>query len=239
MIQRRLWQRWRHVFDLYVANSAAVERRLTEHGIGPTIVIWNGVPRRPPRPPLADPPVVGFVGRLSREKGVHVLLRAFAEARLSVPAARLLVVGDGPERGRLMAFARELGVGGAVRWTGHLDHEAMERALEAAWVQAVPSILEEPFGLVAAEAMMRGTAVAAAGHGGLSEIVRDGETGVLTTPGDPTALASALASLLGDRARCETMGQAGRAWARERLSLEACAERFLGVYGRIREEDAA
>jgi glycosyltransferase involved in cell wall biosynthesis len=239
MVQRRLWRRWRHVFDLYVANSAAMERRLVEHGIGPTIVIWNGVPRRSPRPPLADPPMVGFAGRLTHEKGVGVLLRAFAEARRSVRAARLVVAGDGPERAGLTALARELGVEGAVRWTGRLDHGAMERELESAWVQAVPSILEEPFGLVAAEAMMRGTAVVAAGHGGLAEIVKDGETGLLVAPNDPAALAGALVSLLGDRGRCEALGRAGHEWARERLSREACAERFLGAYGRIREESAA
>ena len=239
MAQRWLWQRWRDVFHLFVANSAAMERRLAEHGIGPTTVIWNGVPRRSPRPPLADPPVVAFAGRLTHEKGVEVLMRAFAEARRSIPTARLLVVGEGPERDRLIALARELGVETGVRWTGHLDRESMERELETAWVQAVPSILEEPFGLVAAEAMMRGTAVVAAGHGGLSEIVQPDETGLLVKPNDSDALAGALIALLGDRERSEEMGRAGRAWAWDRLSREACAERFLEAYKQIREGYAA
>lgn len=239
MAQRWLWERWRDVFHLFVANSATMERRLAEHGIGPTMVIWNGVPRRSPRPPLADPPVVAFAGRLSHEKGVAVLLRAFAEARRSIPAARLVVAGEGPERDRLIALARELGIETGVRWTGHLDREGMEHELETAWVQAVPSILEEPFGLVAAEAMMRGTAVVAAGHGGLSEIVQPDETGLLVKPNDSAALAGALIALLGDRERSEEMGRAGHAWAWDRLSREACAERFLGAYKRIREECAA
>ena len=239
MAQRALWDRWRHVFGLFVANSAAVERRLREYGIGPTAVIWNGVPRRTARPPLAGPPTVAYAGRLSREKGVAVLLRAFAATRRAVPGARLLVIGDGPERGELERLARELGVESAVVWTGQLSREAMERELEAAWVQAVPSILEEPFGLAAAEAMMRGTAVVASGHGGLPEIVRHGETGLLATPNDPSSIAAALAALLADRERCESMGRAGREWAWTRLSRETCAESFLGAYHRIREESGA
>ncbi|HET6617148.1 MAG TPA: glycosyltransferase, partial [Gemmatimonadota bacterium] len=163
---------------------------------------------------------------------------AFAEARRSIPAAQLVVVGEGPERELLKALARELGAETGVRWTGHLERESMERELESAWVQAVPSILEEPFGLVAAEAMMRGTAVVAARHGGLCEIVQPGQTGLLVKPNDPSSLAEALIALLGDRERSEEMGRAGRAWAWDRLSREACAERFLGAYERIREEYA-
>ncbi|HET6363210.1 MAG TPA: glycosyltransferase family 4 protein [Gemmatimonadota bacterium] len=239
MAQRVLWDRWRDVFQLYVANSAAVERRLRQYGIGPTTVIWNGVARRPARPPLAGPPTVAFAGRLTREKGVAVLIRAFAATRRAVPGARLLVIGDGPERIELQRLARELGIESSVVWTGHLGRDAMERELERAWVQAVPSILEEPFGLVAAEAMMRGTAVVASGHGGLSEIVRHGETGLLVTPNDASSLAASLAALLADRERCEALGRAAHEWAWTRLSRDTFVEGFLDAYRRIREESAA
>ncbi|HUF89255.1 MAG TPA: glycosyltransferase family 4 protein [Gemmatimonadota bacterium] len=239
MTQRLLWERWKGVFALVVANSAAMERRLVEHGIGPTLVIWNGVARRPARPPLAGPPVVGCAGRLTRGKGVDVLLRAFARVRAAIPDASLLVVGDGPERGGLERLAGELGLGASVRWTGHLDRDVMDRELETAWVHVVPSILEEPFGLTAAEAMMRGTAVVASGHGGLAEIVQPGSTGLHVEPGDPDALAAALAGLLSDRVRCEALGRAGRAWARERLSRERCAERFIETYRLVIDGRAA
>ena len=239
MAQRALWERWRDVFALFVANSEAVERRLREYGIGPTTVIWNGVPRRPARPPLDGPPTVAFAGRLTREKGVAVLVRAFAATRRAVPGARLLVIGEGPERMDLERLARELGVESSVVWMGRLGREAMERELEAAWVQAVPSILEEPFGLVAAVAMMRGTAVVASGHGGLSEIIRHGETGLLVTPNDSSSLAAALAALLADRERCEALGRAAHEWAWNRLSRAACVEGFLDAYRRVREGSAA
>ena len=234
MTQRALWNRWRDVFALFVANSAAVERRLREHGIGPTRVIWNGVPRRPPRPPLSGSPLVAYAGRFSREKGVGVLVDAFARVRSAVPDATLLLVGDGPDRASLAARADEVGVGAGVRWSGHLDREAMERALESAWVVATPSVLEEPFGLAAAEAMMRGTAVVASNHGGLAEIVRDGETGALVPPNDAAALGQALIGLLADRARCETLGAQAHAWARDMLSRERCVDRFVEAYDEVR-----
>jgi glycosyltransferase involved in cell wall biosynthesis len=234
MTQRALWERWRDVFTLFVANSGAMERRLREHGIGPTRVIWNGVPRRPRRPPLSGSPVVAYAGRFSREKGVGFLVDAFARARDAVPDATLLLVGDGPERQQLAARAAELEIGGSVRWAGHLSRDAMERELESAWVVAAPSVLEEPFGLAAAEAMMRGTAVVASNHGGLAEIVQDGETGVLVAPSDADALAAALAGLLSDRARCESLGAAGHAWAWDRLSRERCADDFLEAYDEVR-----
>lgn len=233
MTQRVLWNRWRDVFALFVANSGAMERRLREHGIGPTRVIWNGVPRRPPRPPLAGPPVVAYAGRFSREKGVSVLIEAFARVARAVPDASLLMAGDGPERAELAARADELGIGARVRWTGHLGREEMERMLDSAWVVATPSILEEPFGLAAAEGMMRGTAIVASNHGGLAEIVLDGRTGILVPPRDVDALAGAIAGLLSDRERCEALGAEGHAWAREMLSRERCADRFLEAYEEI------
>jgi glycosyltransferase involved in cell wall biosynthesis len=105
--------------------------------------------------------------------------------------------------------------------------------LDSAWVVATPSILEEPFGLAAAEGMMRGTAIVASNHGGLAEIVLDGRTGILVPPRDVDALAGAIAGLLSDRERCEALGAEGHAWAREMLSRERCADRFLEAYEEI------
>lgn len=230
MLQRQLFERWRATFDLFVANSEAMRRRLVEHGIEPTVFVWNGVPRRPPRPPLAGPPVIAYAGRLTWEKGVDVLVRAFARVARHRPDARLLVVGDGPARTELERLVAEHGLETGVTMTGHLAGPTMERTLEQAWVQVVPSLLEEPFGLAAAEAMMRGTAVVATNHGGLIEMVHHGRTGLLIPPNDPDALASALADLLENSDRAEAMGAAGRAWAYDRLSRERCVDRFVELY---------
>lgn len=230
-VQRALYERGRRAIDLVVANSRAVAARLTAEGIGPVEVLHNGVPGRAQRPPLSDPPIAGFAGRLVREKGVDVLLEAFAAA--GVPEARLVVVGDGPERGRLERRAADLGLGERAEFVGWVSRADVERRLDAAWVQAVPSRWEEPFGIVATEAMMRGTAVVASASGGLSEIVVDGRTGLLVPPGDVGRTAAALRRLLGDRALSERMGARGRDRAEERFSQAAALDRWEAVFDRV------
>lgn len=236
MLQRKLWQRWRHVIGQVVALSTRMKERLEAEGVGPVEVVPNGVPERPPRPSLTEPPTVAYAGRLSPEKGVGVLLQALAEIVPDVPDLRLLVAGQGPDEDALRAQARELGLADRVTWLGHLPREKMEHHFEHAWVQAVPSRWEEPFGNVSTEAMMRGTAVVASAVGGQTDIVRDGVTGALVPPGDAAALATALRPLLQHRARAEQMGQAGRERALAHFSEAQCVERFLRLYERLRAE---
>ncbi|MCS6859687.1 MAG: glycosyltransferase family 4 protein [Abditibacteriales bacterium] len=200
MLQMKLWRRWRHAFNLIVATSHAVKRCLIAEDIQPVEVVWGGVAVQPPRPPLAFPPTVAFAARLVWEKGADVLLQAFAKVVKGIPEARLLIAGDGPERERLQSMITDWGLSAQVSLLGHLSRADVERHFATAWVQVVPSRWAEPFGLVAAEAMMRGTAVIASSSGGLAEIVRDGQTGFLVPPGNAAALAEALARLL--RVRC-------------------------------------
>ena len=233
MLQMKLWRRWRHSFDLIVANSEAVRQRLTADGIESVEVMWNGVSVRPPRPALAWPPTVAFAGQMARTKGVDVLLSAFVRVVREIPEARLLLAGDGPEREALARLILQLGLSSSTSALGHLPHSELERHFAPAWVQAVPSRWAEPFGLVAAEAMMRGTAVVASNSGGLAEIVRDGRTGFLVPPGDSDRLAEALLRLLRDRELAEKMGRAGREVALSQFSEDCCVEGFLLSYERL------
>ena len=159
-----------------------------------------------------------------------MLLRAIARVRERVPDVGLLVAGDGPEREALESLAKRLGLGDAVTFLGHVRHEDMQVCLAPAWVQAVPSTWDEPFGIVAAEAMMRGTAVVASQSGGLTEIVNDGRTGRLSEPGSDAALADALVDVLRDRARAEQMGAAARAFAEAHLRLDTHVDSFVELY---------
>ena len=88
MFQMKLWRHWRGVFDVIVANSEPVRRRLIAEGIEPVEVVPNGVAQRQPRPPLSGKPTVAFAGRLVREKGVDVLLRAFAKVVQQIHSLR-------------------------------------------------------------------------------------------------------------------------------------------------------
>jgi glycosyltransferase involved in cell wall biosynthesis len=168
------------------------------------------------------------------KKGVDTLLAALAGLRERVPEARLVIAGDGPERSRLERMAHTLGVGGAVDFLGHLDALELERAMGPAWVQAIPSRWEEPFGLVAAEAMMRGTAVVASAAGGLAEQVVEGETGYRVPAGDAPALAGALARILGDRDLAERLGAVGRRHALTHFTFDAYTDRIVAILEAVR-----
>lgn len=230
MLQRRLVHRWRDAFEVVIANSEATARLLEADGAGPVRVIPNGVPERAMRDRLTEHPTVGYAGRLTAPKGVDVLLRAFAEIADALPMARMVVLGDGDERGALQRLGDELGVAGRVEWLGHRPREEVERILSGVWAQVVPSRYREPFGLVAAEAMMRGTAVVASDTGGLAEVVEHRSGGLLVRPGDHHDLAAALRGLLGDRARLDRMAAAGRERARTLYAMDTFADRILVAY---------
>lgn len=239
MLQMKLWQHWRNAFNLIVANSDAVKRRLLAEGIKSVEIVRNGVPVRSPRPPLSAPPTVAFAGRLVREKGPEVLIRAFAKVVTQISNARLLLAGEGLERERLDKLIADLNLSSSVSMLGHLPRPEIERRFAAAWVQAVPSCWEEPFANVALEAMMRGTAVVASDAGGLTEIVHHGRTGFLVPPGDADALAEALLHLLQDVRLAERMGRCGREIALTHFSQETCMDRFLHWYQVLRDNNEA
>jgi glycosyltransferase involved in cell wall biosynthesis len=235
VVQTRLTRRWLDVFGLIVANSEATRRRLRAEGIDVAEAIWNGVPLQPARPPLSDPPTIAFAGRLWPKKGADVLLQAMANVVREEPSARLVLAGDGPERRMLEDTARRLRLGSAVTFLGHRPRDELETLLARAWVQAVPSRWEEPFGLVVAEAMMRGTAVVATDSGGPRELVREGSTGFRVPPGDAVALGRALLRVLRDRDLAERLGAEGRAVALTELTEDRAVDRFVALYERLQD----
>lgn len=233
MLQMNLWQHWREAFNLIVANSGAVKQQLMAAGIAPIEVVWNGIPVRPARPTLTSVPTVAFAGRLVAEKGVDVLLMAFAQVVQQIPAAQLLIAGDGVERDRIESLLHTLNLRPNVRLLGHLPRPDLEHQFANAWVQVVPSRWAEPFGIVAAEAMMRGTAVVASRAGGLSEIVQHGQTGFLVPPGEVQPLADALLQILQNRDLAEQLGQTGRAIALSQFSEATFVDRFIELYHQL------
>jgi len=230
MFQLKLWRHWSHVFNAFVANSDATKRRLEAEGIHPIQVIWNGVPVRPLGAELSPKPTAVFAGRLVFEKGANDLVEVFADVRSRIPDATLLIAGEGPERPRLISEIARLGLESSVTMLGHISRQELEQRFAGAWVQVVPSRWEEPFGLTAAESMMRGTAVIASNTGGLAEFVRHNETGILVPPQDPRALAEALGSVLGKPELARHLGLEGRAFALQHLTMDTFVDRFVELY---------
>ena len=168
------------------------------------------------------------VARLDYVKGVDVALGALAVLKGSgFSHFRLVVVGDGPEAGRLRKLAEELGVVEVVDFAGFRPD--VERWIAAADVVLVPSRYE-PFGMVAAEAAAAGKPVIASRVGGLREIVVEGETGLFFTPHDHNDLAEKIIELVKDYGRAVVMGLRGRSRAETLFSPERVAERLVRVY---------
>jgi glycosyltransferase involved in cell wall biosynthesis len=168
-----------------------------------------------------------------KEKGTEVLLRAFALVVARIPEARLLLVGDGPQRESLKQLITNLNIGANVVMPGQMPLLEMEAIFSRAWVQVVPSLWAEPFGLITANAMMRGTAVVASATGGSIDIVKQGETGFLVPPGDVKALAEILVELLQNRELAEKLGKAGRKIALKQLSEDIFVEKVISLYDNL------
>ena len=177
-------------------------------------------------------PSVIFVGRITRQKGVPVLLRA--AARLE-PAAQLVLCAGQPDTPELAAEVEGLvadlrAARSGVIWIPEmLPKRAVIQLLTHAAVFACPS-LYEPLGIVNLEAMACGTAVVGSAVGGIPEVVSDGETGLLVPPDDPEALAVALNSLVDDPDRAAAMGRAGRERAVAEFGWPAVAAQTVALY---------
>lgn len=230
--------------DAVVCISRAVAAQF--HGAAHAVVVYDGIPRSPEPVPRqraramlgvpADRFAVALIGRVSDWKGQDVLARALAEPALAAIDAVGLVVGD-PVPGddeaarRLDVLASQLGVENRLLRLGF--REDVDTVLGAADAVAVPSIRPEPLGLVALEAAAAGLPVVASRHGGVAEVVRDGETGRLVPPDDPAALSAALRALADDPAAAERLGRVGRRDVAERFALEPMLEALQAVYDRL------
>jgi glycosyltransferase involved in cell wall biosynthesis len=178
----------------------------------------------------AGAPVVTLVGALRRRKGHAVALAAWPAVLDSFPDAHLLMVGDGSEQAVLRARAQDLGVGHRVIFAGTRTDVA--QLIRASTLVLLPSEHEAlPTTLI--EAAACGRPVVATDVDGVPEVVMDGETGLLVTPGDEFALAQAVTALLGDEPRRLRMGARARALAQERFDARRWAERLYEIYERV------
>jgi len=172
-------------------------------------------------------PVIGCVARLEPEKGHRVLLEAFREVRARIPTARLLLVGDGAERPHLVRMAESWQFNGAIRFLGTRDD--IPDLLATCDVVALPSYNEGmPMALL--EAMAAARPVVASAVGGVPELVRPEETGLLVPAGDPVALSQALERMLKDEAGRKRLATNAFEQVARRFSFDSTLHRYEALY---------
>lgn len=170
--------------------------------------------------------VIGAVTRFFPVKGIHVLLDAMPVVMAACPDLHLVLVGDGPERTALESQARRLNIADRVRFAGF--RRDIEEHLALFTASVVPS-LEEGMGNVAIESVVAGVPVVASREGGLPEVVRDGESGLLVPTGNAPALAAALIRLLTEPSLLAHL-EAGCLRDRDRFDMDSYLDRLEALY---------
>jgi glycosyltransferase involved in cell wall biosynthesis len=225
---QRLAYRAAHVV---VANSSAACDQLALEGVdrGKLRVIANGLDAgrfvpAPPRPAIRR---LAMVANLRAEKGHDTLLAAVPRILARHPGASVTLVGDGPRREALETLARALGVSAAVHFLGECRDVAPVLAGHDLFV--LPS-RSEAFPNALIEAMATALPVVATSVGGIPEVVRSGENGLLVPPDDAPALADAIVALMDDPARAAALGRAARADVERHYTIDRMVEQFEQLY---------
>ena len=180
-------------------------------------------------------PVVVCVSRMVPRKGQDTLIRAWPLVLATVPDATLLLVGDGPYRGRLERMARHLGVDGSVVFTGAPSRAELPAYFGAGNVFAMPcrtrrrGLDVEGLGMVFLEAAAAGLPVVGGDSGNAADAIRDGETGYVVPGVSVADLADRLNRLLTDPGAAKAMGEKGLAWVHQEWRWEIIAQRFTEI----------
>jgi phosphatidylinositol alpha-mannosyltransferase len=221
-----------------IAVSEAARRTVAQYFPGQYEIVPNGIDLQEFTAPRERPPAfsrahlhVLYVGRLEPRKGVDHLVRAMGRVQRTIPDARLIVAGDGPDRRRLTVLATDCHAD--VTFLGRVANEDLPAFFQASDVVCSPALGGESFGVVLLEAMACSRPIVATRIDGYVGLVGDVQCGPLVPPGDAEALALALRSLLQDETLRRTLGARGGAAARA-YDSSAIAQRLDAIYQRLR-----
>ena len=167
-----------------------------------------------------------FVGRLSTQKGVELLIRAMPDIVAVNPGCLLRVVGDGPDKDLLRNLCETLGIARNVKFAGAITNKRLPEFYQRAAMLVFPSTSEEGFGLVCVEALACGCPVIASDLLATREVVQDGETGLLFKRGDRGDLLGKILTLLANPVLCQKMGKAGRNFVTQRFDWSVVSQRY-------------
>jgi glycosyltransferase involved in cell wall biosynthesis len=221
---------WRSLVSAYLFVSMSLRDQLAGLDLAQdrVFVRHHLIPRRAVAQ-VAREPTVFYAGRLDEAKGLRLLMTGWDHYRSmsSGTGLRLVIAGGG-------VLAREVGAWASsrpsVEIVGQVGSSRCIELMARARAVILPSICEETFGLAAVEAMAVGVPPIAAGHGAFVELITSGVDGVLFRPGDPAALAAAVADVAAHPARYETYGNRARKTYEQRFDPERNLEQLLGIY---------
>lgn len=230
----------RLVFPCWGKKVIAVSEAVREHLVrdlradpGRVVVIHNGIDSAyfaaglKKDFGLGPGPVIGIVARLSDIKGHRYLIQAMPAVLARFPSAKLLIVGDGKLKENLLELSERMGLGENVSFVPAL--EDTRQALCAMDIFVLPS-LEEGLGLSLMEAMAAGLAVIGSDIGGIRDLIRHGDNGILVPRKDSRALSQAILGLLADREKMERFGRNAAVFIREDFSVQKMVEGTEEVY---------
>lgn len=196
--------------------------------------IYNSLPygmRFSPNVRREEPKVIGVVSRLEKIKGMDLVIPSFAMVHKAHPDVRLIVVGDGSLKEVMMHQAKEADVANHIEWAGRQSQDCLHQWYAKMDIVLIPS-RSEGFGLTAIEAMKNGCVVVASDTGGLSEVVINGEVGLLHKVDDVADLTAKTCKLIEDKATYRNIQQNTYTHA-ERFSFDRFVESFSSLYEKI------
>lgn len=224
----------------------AEQTRSVCEDLGPVTVTPFGIDletfsQRPGSRENRDGLTIGTVKTLAEKYGIDVLIKAVAMVRdwiedeRRAESLRVLIVGDGSERGELERLVQDLNLESLTTFTGQVPHSEVPEYLSALDVYVAPSRHEsESFGVAVLEASACECPVVVSDAGGLPEVVKNGETGLIVPRENVQATAEAILKLIRHPKTRKEMGKAGRAWVRDRYSWSSCVDRMESVYHRLK-----
>jgi len=218
--------------DHFIGISDYVTSRMIDMGVpGDKITtVHNFVDAQKYQPDFDAGNYVVYFGRLESVKGIYTLL----EAMLPLHNVRLLIAGTGAEQDEVARWVEARGAEN-IELLGFLQGEELHDLVRGALCTVVPSEWDEPFGLTVIESMALGKPVVATRVGGITEIVADGDDGLLVDPWDPAALRAAIQQLLANPTRAGEMGRAGRDKVETLFNRRRYYDELCGVYAKATE----
>jgi glycosyltransferase involved in cell wall biosynthesis len=231
----RVMGTWRQKVKVYVALSEFARRKFIEGGLpAHRVVVKSHCVDPDPGVQKDQPEYAAYAGRLSDEKGIHVLLESWSRLSIRIP---LRIAGEGPLKG---AIVRQLAAGHNpdVKLLGHLEHKEIIKLMRKASFLVYPSQCYETFGLTIIEAFACGVPVIASRLGSMAEIVTDGKTGLHFSPGEDADLAAKVEWAWTHPDEMQTMGREARAEYEAKYTAKRGLDNLMSVYRQALERSS-